>query len=117
MLLVDTSIWIEHFRRGQPELGKALEGGAVLMHPWIAGELACGNLRNRATILSYLLALPQAAVASDHEVFRLVGDQKLWGRGLGWIDVHLLASAMLSRCRLWTLDRRLKEAATELLVG
>ncbi len=114
MLLADTSVWIEHFRRGEPRLADRLSQGVVLMHPFVSGELACGNLKQRALILSELDALPAAKLASNTEVLRLVDDCKLWGRGLGWVDVHLLASAILSNCHFWTLDRRLERAAVDL---
>ena len=84
------------------------------MHPFISGELACGNLKDRASVLADLDALPGAKLASHTEVLRLIDQQKLWGRGLGWIDVHLLASALLSNCRFWTLDKRLGRAAVDL---
>jgi hypothetical protein len=114
MVLVDTSVWIAHFRDGQPALAALLSDGLVLMHPFVTGELACGNLKKRTSVLSDLAALPVAARASDTEVMRFVDDRRLWGRGLGWIDAHLLASALLSHCRFWTLDRRLQDAAFEL---
>ncbi len=114
MILADTSVWIEHFRRGHPEFAKLLLQGQVVIHPCVAGELACGNLKNRATVLSDLKALPPAEIATNEEVLGLIEDRKLWGRGLGWIDAQLLASALLSRCRLWTLDKRLAAVASEL---
>lgn len=114
MVLVDTSVWIQHFRQGEQTLADRLSEGLVLMHPFVSGELACGNLRNRSTILADLRALPSAKVALDVEVQRLIEDRRLWGRGLGWIDLHLLASALLSLCALWTLDKRLGEAAKKL---
>jgi predicted nucleic acid-binding protein len=114
MVLADTSVWIQHFRRGEPTLVDLLEEGLVLMHPFISGELACGNLKNRAAILSDLQALPQAAVAFHAEVLQLIEERPLWGRGLGWIDLHLLAAALLAGCGLWTLDKRLARAAKEL---
>jgi hypothetical protein len=114
MVLVDTSVWIAHFRERQPALADLLSEGLVVTHPFVAGELACGNLRKRTDILSDLAALPAAIRASDAEVMRLVEDRRLWGRGLGWIDAHLLAAALLSHCRLWTLDKRLGTAASEL---
>ena len=117
MMLADTSIWIKHFRHNEPTLANHLSDGLVLMHPCVAGELSCVNLRNRAAILSDFRALPPATVASNSEVLRLIDDRRLWGRGLGWIDAHLLASALLSNCRLWTLDVRLAKAAGELGVG
>jgi hypothetical protein len=88
-----------------------LSEALVLVHPFVVGELACGNLRNRARILSDLEALPCALFATHEEVMRLVEHQKLWGLGIGWIDAHLLASALLSNCQFWTLDRRLVRAA------
>ena len=91
-----------------------LSEGLVLMHPFVSGELACGKLKNRAAVLSRLHALAPARLASNLEVLRLVDDRRLWGRGLGWIDAHLLASALLSNCRLWTLDKRLGQVAAEL---
>ncbi len=114
MVLADTSVWIKHFRQGEPALADYLGEGVVLMHPFVAGELACGNLKNRAAILSDLRALPQAIVASDAEVLQLIEERRLWGRGLGWIDLHLVAAALLAGCGLWTLDKRLARAAREL---
>lgn len=114
MVLADTSVWIEHFRRGEPVLAERLSDGLVLMHPFVCGELACGNLKSHAAILSDLQALPLSTVATHAEVMQLVEDRGLWGRGLGWIDAHLVASALLSNCRLWTLDVRLAKAAREL---
>jgi len=114
MVLVDTSVWIQHFRQGEPVLSDRLSEGAVLMHPFVSGELACGNLRHRSETLSDLHELPQASLASNSEVLRLIEDRRLWGRGLGWVDLHLLASALLSGCGFWTLDRRLAGAAKEL---
>jgi predicted nucleic acid-binding protein len=114
MVLADTSVWIRHFRQGEPALAEYLSEGLVLMHPFVSGELACGNLKRRAAILSDLHALPSAKLASNTEVLRLIEDRRLWGRGLGWVDVNLLASALLSHCWFWTLDKKLGEAATEL---
>lgn len=117
MWLADTSVWIQHFRKGEPVLEERLSQGVVLMHPFVTGELACGNLKKRADILWYLHVLPSAKVALDTEVLRLIDDRRLWGRGLGWVDTHLLGSALLSNCLLWTLDRQLGEAARELGVS
>jgi predicted nucleic acid-binding protein len=114
MLLVDTSVWIEHLRHGQPKLADHLSEGLVLMHPCVCGELACGNLKSRAAVLSDLNTLPSATLATDTEVLELIEKCGLWGRWLGWIDAHLLASAVLSSCRLWTLDKRLERAAADL---
>ncbi|MGD1091494.1 MAG: PIN domain-containing protein [Bryobacteraceae bacterium] len=114
MILADTSVWIEHFRHGESVLSDRLAEGLVLMHPFISGELACGNLKDRAAVLSDLRELPQAKLASHAEVLQVIEDRRLWGRGLGWIDVHLIASALLSNCVFWTFDIRLAKAAREL---
>ena len=114
MFLVDTSVWIEHFRKGRPDLADRLSEGFILMHPFVSGELACGNLKDRTAILSALAALPMVQPATDSEVLHLIENRRLWGRGLGWVDVHLLASALLSRCGFWTLDKRLAQVAADL---
>ena len=113
MILVDTTVWVEHLRRGLPSLATLLQEGEVLIHPWVIGELACGNLRNRQQVLELLQGLPMATVASDAEVLLLIERDRLMGRGIGYVDVHLLASARLSHCRLWTQDRRLAAVAHE----
>ena len=111
MILVDTSVWIAHFRKAGSRLGELLSEGLVMVHPFVLGELACGNLKNRVRILSDLEALPCAVSAAHEEVLRLIEARKLWGLGIGWIDAHLLASALLSSSPLWTLDGRLDRAA------
>ena len=111
MILVDTSVWVEHLRHGLPRLATLLQEGEVLIHPWVIGELACGNLRNRSQVLELLQGLPAATVASDAEVLLLIERERLMGRGIGYIDVNLLASARLSHCRLWTQDHRLAAVA------
>ncbi|NPU96494.1 MAG: type II toxin-antitoxin system VapC family toxin [Candidatus Omnitrophica bacterium] len=117
MILVDTSVWVTHFRQGHPELTRRLEAGEVACHPFIVGELACGNLKNRRAILSLLRDLPQVAPANDEEVLRFIEDRRMMGKGLGYIDMHLLAAALLSHTPLWTLDKKLREAARELGIG
>lgn len=116
MILVDTSVWVDHLRRGSRELSELLSAGLVVCHPFVIGELGCGNLRNRSEILSLLAALPTATLAAHHEAMRLVTDRRLYGKGLGWIDVHLLASALLTGSTLWTKDRALAAAARSLKV-
>lgn len=111
MILVDTSVWIEHFRRGVPTLVRALDDGAVLTHPFVIGEIACGRLADRQEILDHLGLLPAAVVAEHDEALALLERRELAGKGLCWVDVHLLASARLSGARLWTLDRTLQRAA------
>ena len=114
MILADTSVWIAHFRHGEPKLVERLSKGVVLIHPWISGELACGNLKGRRAVLSDLDALPSAQIGSDAEALALLENRKLWGRGLGWVDIHLLVSSLLSTCQLWTFDKRLGEVALDL---
>jgi predicted nucleic acid-binding protein len=117
VILVDTSVWVEHLRHGLPRLATHLQEGEVLIHPWVIGELACGNLRNRSQVLELMQGLPAATVASDAEVLLLIERDRLMGRGIGYIDAHLLASARLSHCRLWTQDRRLAGVAEEQGLG
>ena len=114
MVLVDTSVWIDHFRRGTPALERLLITGGVKCHPAVIGELACGVLRQRDTTLGLLRRLPRALLATDGEALRFLQDHRLFGQGLGWTDVHLLAAATVSGCQLWTVDRRLHEAGRRL---
>ena len=118
MILVDTSVWVDFLRVGNDRLADLLNASQVLTHPFIIGELACGNLRNRAEILSLLAALPRTAAATDSEVLFLVERRQLMGRGIGYIDAHLLASAVLSSAaEIWTRDKRLAALATDLGVA
>ena len=115
MILVDTSVWIDHLRQGDPDLVRALEAGEVLGHPFVVGELACGNLSSRAEVLQLLRALPRAPVATEEEALAYVDARALMGRGIGYLDVHLLASAALAgTATLWTRDKRLAVVAQEL---
>ena len=114
MMLVDTSVWIDHFRQGDAALTTALEAGQVGMHSFVLGELACGNLRSRVEVLSLLQALPAMPVSTDQEVLFFIDRHELMGRGIGYIDAHLLASARLGTTQLWTRDKRLRAVATEL---
>jgi len=116
-MLVDTSVWIDHLRHGTPALESALEAGDVWCHSFVQGEMACGNLQNRAEVLSLLGALPQAPLTTHAEALSLVDRQRLMGTGLGWIDIHLLGSALLAGIPLWTLDRQLAEAARQVGIG
>lgn len=111
MILVDTSVWVDHLRRRNDQLASLLEGGEVVTHPFVIGELALGNLGRRDEILGLLSRLPAAPVAEHDEVMGIVRRHGLANSGVGWIDVHLLASARLARARLWTFDRRLALAA------
>jgi predicted nucleic acid-binding protein len=115
VILADTSVWIDHLREGVPALAAVLENGQVLMHPFVLGELACGNLRNRREVLELLGRLPPASVATDAEALAVIERRALMGRGIGYIDVHLLAAvALAGTARLWTRDRRLAAVAAEL---
>ena len=99
MILVDTSIWIDHLRTGDPELGELLRDGQVLAHPWVTGELALGHLSRRSEILGLLQNLPQATVATDDEVLTFRDKRHLFGLGIGYVDAHLLVSAYNLTCR------------------
>jgi predicted nucleic acid-binding protein len=114
VILVDTSVWVEHFRAGNPALARLLNDDGVACHPFVIGELACGNLRDREEVLGHLARLPETRVATHQEALHLVARRALAGAGLGWVDVHLLASALLSGVALWTLDRPLRDAARQL---
>jgi predicted nucleic acid-binding protein len=114
MVLADTSIWIDHLCRGNDALAQRLSDGVVWVHPFVTGEVACGSLRRRAEILTLLATLPQAPVVDQREALSFLESQALSGRGLGWVDVHLLASVRLAGIGLWTLDLRLDSAARDL---
>ena len=115
MVLVDTSIWIDHLHHSEPALVDALGRGAVLQHPMVIGELSLGTLRDRETVLGMLANLPASPVASHGEVARFVDAHELYGQGLSLVDVHLLASVTLAPgATLWTRDKRLQRAAERL---
>ena len=107
MVLVDTSVWVSHLRYENEDLQQLLLNGEVVCHPFIVGELACGNLKNRHEILTYLQSLPMTILAEDEEVLKFIEANQLMGKGLGYIDVHLIASAVLTNVLLWTLDKTL----------
>ncbi len=115
MILVDTSVWVDHLRHGDERLAALLEREGVLMHPFVIGELALGHLRQRDLIVTSLQDLPQARVAADDEVLRFIGERRLFGLGIGYVDAHLLAAARLAAgATLWTRDARLLGAARRL---
>ncbi|MEX2534154.1 MAG: PIN domain-containing protein [Trueperaceae bacterium] len=116
-MLVDTSVWIDHLQLCDSALATALEQGRVQMHPYVVGELACGNITNRAEVLGLLGALPAVPTATHDEVMDFIERRDLMGRGLGYVDVHLLASVFLQRTRLWTRDKRLARVAVKLEVA
>lgn len=115
MILVDTSVWVDHLRRGDPRLVDLLERSVVVMHPYVVGEIACGSLHDRASILELLQDLPAAAVAEGDEVLQFIDRQDLHGTGIGYVDVHLLASVALTEgAKIWTRDKRLRLVAETL---
>ena len=114
MILVDTSIWIDHGRRRSEALAAWLTAGLVLGHPFVQGELACGQMPRRGEVLALFEQLPAAAVVGHHEMLQFVDHHRLMGQGLGWIDLHLLASALVSHSTLATRDARLARAARDL---
>jgi len=115
LILVDTSVWVDHLRRSDAGLAGLLERGQVLMHPFVIGEIACGSLSDRALTLELLQQLPMAAVAEPDEALGFIERRGLHGTGIGHVDVHLLASTALNAgSTLWTRDKRLRELAETL---
>ena len=113
MILVDTSIWIDHLRSGSPALAALLQNEAVCTHDFVIGELACGNLRNRAEVLGLLQSLPRLSAATEDETLFFIEQQHLMGRGIGYVDTHLLAAAVIRNIPIWTKDKRLMAIAEE----
>ena len=115
MILVDTSVWVDHLRKGDQVLGRLLFAGRVLAHPFIVGELSLGVLRQREAVLGALMDLPQATIATEEEVFRFIEAIGLPGSSIGYVDAHLLAATRLTPgAALWTRDKRLSEVAERL---
>ena len=114
MVLVDTSVWVSHLRDGNVELANLLNDGRVLCHPLIVGELACGNLKDRAIILSFLQLLPMSIEAEHNEVLSFIEKNRLMGKGMGYVDVHLITSAVLTGVPIWTLDKKLAQTSDSL---
>ncbi|MHB1544509.1 MAG: type II toxin-antitoxin system VapC family toxin [Gammaproteobacteria bacterium] len=115
MILVDKSVWIDHLHAGDKRLARLLDSVQVMTHPFVVGELACGNLRNRAEMIRLLQNLPQTPVARDTEVLFFIEQHRLMGRGIGYIDAHLLAAtALTGPIQLWTRDQRLTAVARDL---
>ena len=117
MVLADTSVWLDHWRHGNQRLATLLNEGRVVVHPFVLGEIALGTVTPRAEVLRRLAKLAVPRVAQHGEVMALIDRTPLWGRGIGWVDAHLLASALLDQLRLWTLDRRLALVARDLEVA
>jgi len=117
MILLDTSVWVDHLRRGDSLVVRVLEAGQAAAHAFVIGELACGNLKSRVRVIDLLQALPQLAMAMDDEVLYFIERHKLMGRGIGYVEAHLLAAASIGGSLLWTRDKRLREISTELGVA
>jgi len=117
MILVDSSIWIDHFRSRNRHLTELLDRRAALMHPFVLGELAAGHLPSRTSTITYFRKLPHSIFVSNDEVHYLIESRKLFGLGVGFLDMHLLASALMQNAKLWTRDRRLHKAASEVDVA
>jgi len=117
VILTDTSVWIDHFRSRNARLAALLEAEEVVMHPFVLGEIACGNLKNRKEIIALLHALPFAQKADDDEVLFFIERHKLHGCGIGLIDAHLLASCFMGRHRLWTADKKLRAVSEKMGIG
>ena len=111
MILVDTSVWVDHLRSGNELLCHLLEENAVVTHPFVLGELSAGNISKRSNFLRLLRRLPVATEASHHEVLALIEGHRLWGLGLGYFDLHLLCSSLIDSIPLWTLDKKLSKIA------
>lgn len=116
-MLVDTSVWIDHLRKADYRLVALLNNGEVETHPFIVGELACGNLAQREEVLAMLNHLPQVEASPHHDVLAAVSRHNLHGTGLNWIDAHLLHAASTADQSLWTRDTRLAQAAADLGVA
>ncbi len=114
MVLVDTSVWINHLRKSEPTLQNLLLSGDVYCHPFVIGELACGSIKNRIEIISLLQSLPSIKTIDDSEFLYFIEQHKIYSKGIGYVDIHLLASTKLESIKLWTEDKRLKNIASEL---
>jgi predicted nucleic acid-binding protein len=114
MILLDSSVWVDHLRRSNARVVRILDSGQGAIHPFIIGEIACGHLKSRAHVLGLLGALPRSSVATDDEVLHFIEGHRLMGPGLGFVDAHLLAAAAIDGTRLWTLDKRLAKVASEI---
>ncbi|MBP9674402.1 MAG: type II toxin-antitoxin system VapC family toxin [Bacteriovoracaceae bacterium] len=117
MILVDTSIWINHFKKTNSELNHLLQQNHVLLHPFVIGELACGLLPQRSKTLSDLSYLPKSILAQHQEVLFFLEEHSFYAQGIGFIDIHLLTSASLSQAYLWTLDKNLSKLAKKLQIS
>ena len=116
-ILVDTSVWIKHLREGDQNLTQLLEQGLVACHPFIIGEIACGGIKNRHEIIDLLNDLPSTEILDHSDIIDFIENRKIMNKGIGYIDVHLLGSALVSDTPIWTFDKALKKMAFQLSVG
>ena len=116
MILIDSSVWMDHFRNPSRRLMALLDAEEGCTHPFVIGEVACGNLKNRKEIIALLHALPSVHRADDDEILFFIERHRLNGRGVGLIDIHLLASCLTDQCYLWTADKRLQTVAQQLQI-
>ena len=115
-ILVDTSVWIKHLRESDKNLIQLLEQGLVACHPFIIGELACGGIKNRHEIINLLNDLPSTDILDHYEIMEFIEYRKIMNIDIGYVDVHLLGSALVSETPLWTLDKSLKKIANQLSI-
>ena len=115
-VLVDTSVWIKHLRESDKNLVRLLEQGLVVCHPFIIGELACGGIKNRHEIFNLLNDLPSSDVLDHHDIMEFIEHRKIMNKGIGYVDVHLLGSALVSESPLWTFDKALRKIANQLSI-
>ena len=116
-ILVDTSVWIKHLRESEKNLVRLLEQGLVACHPFIIGELACGGIKNRHEIISLLNDLPSTDILDHYDIMEFIEYRKIMNKGIGYVDVHLLGSALVTETPLWTFDKALKKIANQLSIG
>ncbi len=114
LILVDTSVWIRHLREGDKDLSLLLENGLVACHPFIIGELACGGMKNRNEIINLLNALPSTHLLEHDEIMEFIEIRKIMNQGIGYVDIHILGSAIISETLLWTLNKSLRKVSNEL---
>jgi len=115
-ILIDTSVWIKHLRESDKNLIRLLEQGLVACHPFIIGELACGGIKNRYEIISLLNDLPSTDILDHHDIMEFIEYRKIMNKGIGYVDVHLLGSALVSETHLWTFDKALRKIANKLSI-
>ena len=115
-ILVDTSVWVKHLREGDKNLIRLLEQGLVACHPFIIGELACGGINNRDEIINLLNELPSTDILDHYDIMEFIEYRNIMNNGIGYIDVHLLGSALVSETPLWTFDKALRKIANQLSI-